>query len=244
MSRKVTVIAVLTFSLVAVAHLIAQDAVPNPKDTVTVEGILEKYIESLGGKEAIEKLTTRMCTGKVTTDLSSREIPIFEAYWFETYAKSSGECLVTIYTGHGTERSGYDGETGWSEDKCGAKENENAVGTKLAFLLNPQGPLNVQKYFPNLQLIGTDQISEKTVYVLYSPELSETHYALYFDSESGLLVRIGYYWTITDYREVDGVLFPYRVSASRKGGSTTYEFSEVKHNVEMSDTLFEMPGEN
>jgi hypothetical protein len=241
MSRKVTVIVVLLFSLSAVTNLMGQDAVPNPKDTVTVEGILEKYIESLGGKEAIEKLTTRMCTGKVTTDLSSREIPIFEAYWFEMYAGSPGECLVTIYTGHGTERSGFDGETGWSEDKCGVKENEDAVGTKLALILNPQGPLNVKKYFPDLQLIGTDQINGKAAYVLNSSELSETHYALYFDSESGQLVRIGYYWTIADYREVDGVLFPYRVSASRKGGSTTYEFSEVKHNMEINDSLFVMP---
>jgi len=55
------------------------------------------------------------------------------------------------------------------------------------------------------------------------------HYALYLDVETGLLVRIGHYLTIGDYRDVDGVLVPHRIVNSRKGGSNTWVFERVRH---------------
>ena len=59
--------------------------------------------------------------------------------------------------------------------------------------------------------------------------------------ETGLLRRIGYYWDLTDYREVDGVMVPFRIARSRKGGSTTLVFDRVAHNVPLEDNLFHMP---
>ena len=60
----------------------------------------------------------------------------------------------------------------------------------------------------------------------------------YFDKKTGLLRRIGYHWDIKDYKEVDGVLIPHSVVAARKGGSCTYEFQEVIHDIPIPDAMF------
>ncbi len=71
---------------------------------------------------------------------------------------------------------------------------------------------------------------------------AEEYYTLYFDIESGLLARIGYHWYIEGYEEVDGVLFPHRVIAGRKGGSVTYAFDEIVTNTPVSGGRFEPSG--
>lgn len=40
---------------------------------------------------------------------------------------------------------------------------------------------------------------------------------------------------------MDRIRIPFRVVMSRKGGSTTYVFDEVKHNVPVEDARFAMP---
>lgn len=241
MGRHVRVsVSLLVVVLVAIAAVTGiggdrQDTLP------AADGVIERYIAALGGQDAIEKLTTRVCTGRVTTDLTSREIPLLEMHTFEAYTKIPRSFLFITYTDAGVERMGFDGEVGWFKDKCGVQEHEWAGRDKLAWLLNPQSALRIEEYFPDLTVTGKERIGGGAAYVVEAAERRRAHYALYFEVESGLLVRIGYYWDLQDYREVDGVKFPFRISTSRKGGSTTYEFQEVRHNVPVDDSLFAMP---
>ena len=241
MGRHVRVgVSLLVVLLVAIAAVTGvggdrQDTLP------TADRVIERYIAALGGRDAIEKFTTRVCTGRVTTDLTSREIHLLEMHTFEAYTKIPRGFLLVTYTDAGVERMGFDGEVGWFKDKCGVGEHEWAGRDKLAWLLNPQSALRIAEYFPDLTVTGREQLGRGATYVVESAVRRRAHYALHFDVESGLLVRIGYYWDLQDYREVDGIKFPFRISASRKGGSTTYEFHEVKHNVPVDDSLFAMP---
>ena len=54
-------------------------------------------------------------------------------------------------------------------------------------------------------------------------------------------MRLGYNRELGDYREVDGVMVPFRVSLSRKGGSSTYVFDTIQHNVNVDASRFAMP---
>jgi hypothetical protein len=56
-----------------------------------------------------------------------------------------------------------------------------------------------------------------------------------------LLVRLGYSGVLSDYRVVDGVRVPFRYALSRKGGSSTYSFDRIAHNVPVDRTHFAMP---
>jgi hypothetical protein len=69
----------------------------------------------------------------------------------------------------------------------------------------------------------------------------DVSHALYFDAETGLLVRLGYNRELDDYREVDGVLVPFSMAISRKGGSSTYIVETIEHNVPIDDAELVAP---
>ncbi len=230
-------ISLLVGLFVAIPSVVAAGEV-TPDTLPTVNQILERYVTAVGGREALERISTRVCIGKEITDLTSRQRPIYESHYFKAYAKIPVSYCTEEWTDAGTNRRGYDGQVGWIKDKCGAKRDESAGKRRFDWLLNPQNALRIEEYFPSLTLEDTQHVRGHTVYVLKSPEL---HQPLFFDTTTGLLIGIGHNWEIHDYREVDGVLFPHRVHLSRKGGSTVYEFSEVKHNVMVNDSIFTMP---
>ena len=208
---------------------------------ITVDQVLQQYIEALGGQESLEKLSTRLCVGTETTDLRSRKKPVFEEYHVRAQAKSSGKWMMEISTGTGINRHGFDGKTSWVKDDCGSRRAANSGVYQWAFLLDPQGALSLEEYFPELTFAGQQEIDGKQVYAVKPSGCDEELAMLYFDVESGLLLRIGYHWYLEDYREVDGVLFPHRIVRSRKGGSTTTVFETVQHNVKVDESAFSPP---
>ncbi|UCC45564.1 MAG: hypothetical protein JSU65_06505 [Candidatus Zixiibacteriota bacterium] len=238
MTRSILISVGVLIVLSAATVVVAQESGRVAEDVPTVAGILERYVEAVGGREALEKLTTRVCTGKEITDLKSRQQPIYESHYFKAHSSIPMSYYTEEWTDAGNYCRGYDGKVGWIRDKCGVKLDESAGKRRLDWLLNPQNALRIEEYFPDLTLEGTQDVQGHAVYVLKSPQL---HRPLFFDTTTGLLIGFGHNWEIHDYNEVDGVLFPHRVHLSRKGGSTVYEFERVEHNVEIDNSLFVMP---
>ena len=239
--RTFIAIAMLTLAITAFFCMPALLADAEGDKSLTVDEILERYIKAVGGREALKKITTRICDIHEVTNLPTWDPPVFDTSDFEVYTKSPNRFLMISDSPEGIEKRGFDGKAAWIQDNDGVRQDEDAIVPKLAWLLNPQNALRIKEYFPELAVVNADKIAGRSVYALQPANLKKAHYTLYFDSESGLLVRIGYYWDLKDYRELDGVLFPHRIEMSRKGGSTTYEFTEVRHNVPVEDSLFVMP---
>ena len=110
----------------------------------------------------------------------------------------------------------------------------------MDYFLDPQNALRIKEYFPGVELMGKVKLRGYSVYVVENSRKSP-HYTLYFDVESGFLIQIGYY-ELHEYQDVDGIKFPFRLEYSRKGGSNTYAFDDVQHNIPIEDKLFTMPG--
>lgn len=75
---------------------------------------------------------------------------------------------------------------------------------------------------------------------------------LYFDQQSGLLMRFMRFansplgvnpsqMDYTDYRDVDGVQIPFRMTISEPEISSTIQFSEVQQNVPIDAAKFAKP---
>jgi hypothetical protein len=191
---------------------------PPPADEV-----LSNYVA------AIERLTTRVCVGRTVTDLSWKD-PSVEVESFVAWATvPDGVRIVTEEPDGAVIVQVGDADSAWRYDRGGVKPDPELARSKLAWLLNPQNALRVQEYFPALETKGREVLNGHEVWVLEPADMDATYWRLAFDVETGLLVQIGYYWTLEDYGEVDGVLFPFRVSESRKGGSTTHIFDHVWH---------------
>ena len=115
----------------------------------------------------------------------------------------------------------------------------DGLDVRFAWLIDPQSALRTREYFPGMKLRGSARLGDRLTYVVDIDD--DRLHALYFDAESGLLVRLGYNRELRDYRDVDGVVVPFRVAQSRKGGSSTYVFDRIEHNVAVDDSLFAMP---
>lgn len=210
----------------------ADEALPSA-DTV-----IARYIDALGGRSAIEKLHTRTCTGREIDERPYRG-PVTETPC-EMYAETTGKWAMVQHESEGHRQEGFDGRIGWRPAAEGYTRDDDQGRRKIAWLLNPQGPLLIPTYFPDLVVTAKKWMNERLVYELRG-DRKDAHFALYFDAQTGLLARIGYYWDISDYRSVDGVLIPHRIVRSRKGGSTTLVIDSVKHNLPIDPERFAMP---
>jgi hypothetical protein len=239
--RLVSVGLALIFVQLFLTPLPGGPAAEGDKDVLpTVEQIIDRYTDALGGRDAIERLTSRVCIGRMVHDLSWKT-PTYEVIPIVAYSKVPDYVLVIEHKSEGIRCEGSDGNVTWVQDPAGVRLEDTAIRAKTAWLFDPRGALRMKTYFPGLQVKSKETLDGRQVYVLLPAELAEAHYALYFDVDTGLLVRIGYYWDLKEYSKVDGVKFPFRVEMSRKGGSSTYEFHLVSHNLPLEDVIFSLP---
>jgi hypothetical protein len=228
---------VLTIQCLAIGA--AAPAWDAKQDTVpTLEEVLERYVEAVGGREAIERLTTRVITGREVTDLPSRQPPVYESDGFEIYAKVPGKYLYVQQSARGTHRDGCDGRVCWRL-AGGELQLDAHYDPRFACFVDPQNALRMRDYFPEMRMRGVATLEDRLMYVVDIDD--DVSHALYFDAETGLLVRLGYNRELDDYREVDGVLVPFSMAISRKGGSSTYIVETIEHNVPIDDVELAAP---
>lgn len=218
-------------------HPISAEGISLSIKLPSLEQLLERYVESMGGEEAIAKLTTRVCNGRFIDDRpyagAKQIIP------FKSLSKLRDKSLLIFKHPENTEQEGFDGTIRWRLDKNGLVQRENRERSQMDYFLDPQNALHIQEYFPGMELMGKATLRGHSVYVVENDRKSP-HYTLYFDVKTGLLIQIGYY-ELLEYKKVDGVQFPFRLEYSRKGGSNSYVFDEVLHNLPVEDGLFNMP---
>ncbi len=239
---RATSMIVLTAVLVLAAGQVAGTAaspVQAGGGLPSVDEILERYYEALGGRDALERIHARVSTGRIVDDRPyTGPIRITR---FEAYGLLSGQWALVEHRPDGDSAEGFNGAVGWKLQGGEVVMNDGAKRSKIAFICDPQGPLRIREYFHDLTVTDTAMISEQRVYVVETDRAKE-YYTLYFGIEDALLAGIGYHWYIEGYEEVDGVLFPHRVIAGRKGGSVTYAFDEIVTNTPVSGGRFEPSG--
>jgi hypothetical protein len=215
----------------------------------TVEQIISRYIQATGGEAAYRKLTSRVT--KATFILPDMQNLTGTA---EIYEKAPNKSLVVLnFPGLGVSREGYDGMVGWSQEP--QAEVRVMTGTELASTkvdADFYKEIRLVELFPNLSFKGTEKVGSKTTYKLEGVSKDGYSEAMYFDVESGLLVRTDsveespegktvleiYY---DDYREVDGIRMPFTARHRSPELSILFRITEVRHNVPIEDAKFDKP---
>jgi predicted aspartyl protease len=208
----------------------------------TLAQILEKYVQALGSKAAIEKVNSRASKGMFTSTQLKTKGPI------ELYAKAPNKWLMTLLAqGYGNYRRGFDGAVAWEKYSGSAAGNLAAFAKRDAeFYL----PLKFREIYPNVAFKGTAKLGELDTYVLEAPRAGNPKH-WYFDRQSGLLLRaettnaagkVLEFVEYGDYRTVDGVQEPFGIHlVDRDGTDFNIKLSEVKHNVLIADESFDKP---
>ena len=175
-----------------------------------VENVLGRFIEAVGGAEALNAIDERHYRGTIIQDLS-RDDPQRTETPFIAAADVAGNVR-------------YAETRDWSKLPVG---DADELPSKLRWILHPRFALVVEDFFPGLSVERREVRDGRNVVVLVPRDLKPEYYSLYFDEETGLLNHVGYHNELEDWRELGGVLHPHRWVFGRKGGHTTYVWQEV-----------------
>ena len=209
----------------------------------TLEQVLDKYVQALGGKLALEKVNSRTSKGTFTSTQLKSKGPV------ELYAKAPNkQLMVLVAQGYGNYRRGFDGTVAWEKyPGNGNASNLSGFSKRDAeFYL----PIKFRETYPSVGLKGREKLRDREVFVLEAPGAGKPK-RWYFDAETGLLLRTetrnaqGKVLGSTDYddyRGVDGVKEPFNIRLLDDDGTDfNIQLSEVQHNVQLSDESFDKP---
>ena len=226
------------------------DTIEQARDAPPADQILDKYIQAIGGAQRLAALTSFVATGT-----SVGYGPEGEKRPFEMFATAPRQRTTIIRTASGDSTTTYDGRNAWvsaphrpvpvvaltGQDVAGAR-----LDAELAF------PAGIKQALTNWRVGVATTIDDREVQVVQGTSTEGAIATLYFDTESGLLVRqvrysdspVGRIPTLidyADYRDVSGVKMPFRWTLTWLDGKDTVELSGVQPNVTIAPARFARP---
>ena len=214
----------------------------------SLKEILEHAQKAVGGEDAWKAVNTRLMKGVYQSEDSS----VFIA--MEIYQKSPNKTLFKLKLPQDiVMRDVCDGKTAWIEDPRGGYHELN--GAELSSHLR-RSQFSEQATMILIaatgKVLGVEKAGTHTAYVVeYSPEKNEKA-KLYFDTETGFEIRTEETYTtpkgpyvvrldMDDYRDVEGLKYPFRMKRSEKGAIINIRITQVKNNYPIDDSLFVKP---
>jgi predicted Zn-dependent peptidase len=203
---------------------------------VTAESVNQMYINAIGGEKALRKI--KDMTMMATTTMQGMSIG------FDIYRKAPNKYMMKVGAGEMVfQKMIYDGTTAKLVSPMGG-ENKTLEGPELADM-KVDATLNAELFYPELgvelKLDGIEEVNGSDAYrmILTMPSGKET--TAFFDVASGLKVKeIGDQGnsTFSDYREVNGVKFPFALTQQMGPQTVEMKVLSIKVNSKLKDDLF------
>jgi photosynthetic reaction center cytochrome c subunit len=216
-----------------------------PASLPSVDQILAKYVQAVGGMDAINKITSRTATGKIT--LGPRQFPV------QIFDKSPNENAVVTNLPNGESATIYNNQHGWfSTPGRPVRDMSSSDAAAAALDADLQFPADANHVFKELKVTGEDKIGDKPTYVMAGAREGQPPTRLYFDQQSGLLLReVRYAETplglnptqidYADYREQGGVKTPFQWTISQPRGRSMIQIEQIQQNIPIDDAKFAKP---
>lgn len=219
-----------------------------PETRPAAAEVLDKYLQAVGGVAQLTKLTSFTAAGTYSGfDTDHKEIPV------DVYAKAPNQRAWIVHMQDGDSYRVFDGTNGWwvgpdapaPETLTSGNLDRYRLEALVAF------PARIKEAFKSWK-VGRTAIDGRPVQIVQglNPPLLPVN--LYFDTKSGLLVRL-VRWNATpvgpvpteinydDYREVAGVKMPFTWTVSQTYMQMTIKLSEIRPNVPVDAARFAKP---
>lgn len=211
------------------------------------DSVLMKYIEVVGGPEVVGKLTTRVEKGHALMP-GGHSVPI------EIFAQSPDRRVSVLHTANGDSVTGYNGKDGWlaaPERPVREMSTYELPGARLDAAVF--FPAHLAELFRELKRQPPpEQIDSRTATLVVGLNKGQPPVNLYFDEESGLLIRMVHYTDtalgllptqvdFSDYRQSGNAKTPFRWTIARPSGSFTIQLDEVQNQVPIGAERFAKP---
>jgi photosynthetic reaction center cytochrome c subunit len=215
----------------------------------SIDQVLDKYIQALGGADALSKVTSYTGKGTSTTFGADQVNPA------EIFAKGPDKYVTIVHQREGDMIRTYDGHDAWVvlpltvtgqyQLTASAAEGGKLDG-ELAF------PGNIKSYFKTWRVSYPANIDGHDVNVVQGSGPLGFIATFYFDKQSGLLLRMVRYANsavgrvptqidFSDYRAVAGVMMPFKRTYGWVSGREEYTLTEITPNVPVVDAKFAKP---
>lgn len=208
--------------------------------------VLDKYLAALGGADSIAKNTTRSAKGKAVM-FGARQ------FFTEIASKAPDKFVSATHLPDGDMSSAVNSIGGW-QSIPGRPLREFSASEIDAARLDSDFYVShhIKDIFSSLQTTGVDMLDSHPALVVIGKREGLPDTKLYFDHESGLLVRMMRFEETplglnpvqndyADYRDVNGVKVPFHVTTTRPGRKMELQLDQVEQNAPVEDSRFEKP---
>jgi hypothetical protein len=211
----------------------------------TVDEVLKRFVEAMGGAAAINAAKSRVTKGTLDVGGVSR------GGSFESYALAPNKTLSVLQAYPlGAIRLGFNGRTGWTTSARGKRLLKGAELAKLQRDSDFYGLLNMKTVYAKVTMPGMSKIGFREVYVLDLQPATGVVERMYLDAQTYLPVRINSVQMngtvsepvetyLDDWREVDGIKYPFTMSERFAKLTLVFTVKEIKHNVALDARMFE-----
>ena len=212
----------------------------------SVEQIIDKYVQAVGGKTAFEALRSRLIKMSVAHSNGTTQTQ-------ELLMAAPNRLLMTTTSANGVSSyKGYDGTKGWAKDGENVREMSGRDLDIFLSEVNFNREIRLKELYPKLTLVGQERLGRREAFVVDAIPATRGAERWWFDIESGLLLRrrveiktalgsIPEQTDFDDYREVDGIKLPFTIRRASQWVNSTNQITEIKHNVSASDAQFNPP---
>ncbi len=214
----------------------------------TADQVLDHYVQAIGGRAAWLKLNSRVSKGSI-------EIPAMNNLTgtVEIHEKAPNFMLAVINLGGAAFEQGFDGNIGWSNNpQNGLRELSGGELDDARREANFYHALELRKNYTKITVTGIERVDEHDTYALEATRAQGAPDKMYFDMQTGLMVRsVNQRYTtdgvteftadVDDYTEVDGVKLPFTVRQTGASATFIIRFTEVHHNLQLMDAQFAKP---
>ncbi len=218
------------------------DVIIQAQGVPTVDQVLNKYLQAIGGDQNVARVTSFVATGKSVGYRGFGGGGVVEVS-AQAPDRRATHISFPEYPDRGVSVRTYDGRGGWiatplavvpKYQLAGSERDGARLDAMLSF------PSQIRQALTDLRV------------VLQGNGPNGTLATLYFDQTSGLLVRmvrhgrspIGRVPTqvdYSDYRDVGAIKFPFHWTFAWLDGRDTFEFGDVKLNVPIAAAKFGEP---
>jgi photosynthetic reaction center cytochrome c subunit len=211
----------------------------------SVDQVLDRYEQALGGKAALMKVSSRILKG---SRVGADGVLVPE----EVYQKAPDKLLVITSYPEIVFRSGFNGASGWAKSSKGDDQIGSEQLAELVRDAQSYGNTRIRELYSQMTVEGRTTLGDHAALIISATTHHGLFEKLFFDAQTGLLLRryresrtaLGPFPTQTDYedyKEVDGVKLPFAIRWSMPGRSWGRKIAEVKQNTVIDDAIFNPP---
>lgn len=230
--------------VVALSGAIAQT--PVAKSSKTLDQVLDGYTAAVGGKAALDGISSWEINGKTLDSSKLNRITVISLW------KAPNKALQTSKSTFSSSQTGYDGKQGWYLLQHGRSHRLSQEKLDLLMLTcNPLRFVRLKEIYPGATLEGESTLDGQTVDVVLT-HTWEGDRRLFFDAQSHFLIRLEdrlkssdkpRLTRLSNYRDFGDVKLPVEIAQDSPYGPEPVgiRIDKVHFNVNLKDIQFENP---